>query len=156
MQPEETRHASGLGVETRLDGGASDFACVGDQRRQQCGGAELGMRRTDLPDTLDGRFFVQKRTTAAVDLQVDEARHEQHAMRIDFFGIGGDVRHCHDRLDAAGLDHESTAVMPFDAVEQAGAGDCFPLAHLVSVTFLRLAGASGLRPRERDQASTKP
>ncbi|MNL80647.1 hypothetical protein D3C87_2075550 [compost metagenome] len=77
-------------------------------------------------------------------------------MGIDPFGVGGNVGRRHDRLDATSFDDEGAAVVPFDAVEQAGAGDCLPLAHLVSVTFLRLAGASGLRPRERDQASTKP
>ncbi|MOA46888.1 hypothetical protein D3C78_1694560 [compost metagenome] len=77
-------------------------------------------------------------------------------MRVDDGGIRRHITDSPDGLDAAGLDQEGGAIVPFDAIEQAGADDCLLLGHLVSVTFLRLAGASGLRPRERDQASTKP
>ena len=51
-----------------------DLAGVGDQRRQQPGGAEPGVGGADRPDAVEVGAVVQHHPAAAVHLQVDEAR----------------------------------------------------------------------------------
>lgn len=114
------------------------------------------MRRANLPDAFEGRLFVQKSAAAAIHLQIDEAGNEQQAARVDDLAAEGHASRRRDRLHVPRIDDEGGAVVPVDAVENPRSGDRLLRCHRVSVTFLRFSGASGLSPRERDQASTKP
>ena len=54
---------------------------IGDQRRQERGRAELAVRRNDRRDRFGRRVVVEQHVAAAIDLNVDEARSEPHAVR---------------------------------------------------------------------------
>src|SRR5690606_12278505 len=101
-----------------------------------------------------GRWVVvEQDAPAAIDLHVDEARSQNAAL---------EVADRHSRLglprlygnDPAGLDDEMVTVPKRSAVEKARAADRQPAHHIVSVTFLRLAGRSGSSPLRCAASST--
>jgi hypothetical protein len=156
MQPEEPRHALRFRSLARLDCLRGDLERVGDQRRQQSGGAKPGMRGADCCEPLDRRLLVEQHATAAVHLQVDETRDDHPAVGIDRFEAGRQPVRGLERLHLAVRKNERGIVMPEGPVEDPGAGEGLASRHRVSVTFFRATGASGLKPLARDQASTKP
>jgi hypothetical protein len=76
---------------------------VADQGRQERGCAERRMRGADRGDALDRRHVVEQHAATAVDLRVDEPRHQPTAIEIDDVFTG---RARVDPGDAAVGDHE--------------------------------------------------
>ena len=84
MQPGKAGHLAPRRLDAGGDHRRGDFRRVGDQRRQQRGGAEGRVRPADRLDALDIWMVVEHDAAAAIDLQVDEAGRE-HVAGLDSF-----------------------------------------------------------------------
>jgi len=71
---------------------------VADQRREECGGPEAGMCRTDRGDRVDIDLVVEQNAAAAIDLGVDEARQQPAPLKIDHL-VGGAAPRARERCD---------------------------------------------------------
>ena len=142
---------SSIAARTAAIASAMRFARVGDQRRQQAGGAVLAVCGGDRPDAGDGRLIIEEHAAAAVDLHVDEARREQ-ALDAPHPHAGGQVGVLHDGTDAAVVDDHRLPFAEVRTVEDPRAGEREGHQR-VSVTFVRCGGRSGSRPRARATAS---
>ncbi len=115
---------------------------VGDQRRQQPGGAEFAVSGDDRGDALGGRLVVEQDVAAAVDLHVDEPWREPRAVRQRLRRHPG--RHLAARDeggDAGTVDHHGAIAMHRLAVEDgAGQHRVGTRAHRVRVIFCRWRG----------------
>ncbi len=67
------------------NGGDIDLDGVGDQRRQQRRGAELGVCGADCLDGFERRGIVEQHPATAVHLQVNKARNQHSAVNMNDF-----------------------------------------------------------------------
>ncbi|MNV20764.1 hypothetical protein D3C71_1116850 [compost metagenome] len=98
-------------------------------------------------------LIVEQRTAAAVDLGVDEARHQPATAQIHLL-IGSSNRRIirsHDRNDAVVLDHDGNVVTEVLADKNAAIAQ-YGFHQTVSVTLFRCGGRSGLLPRRSASA----
>jgi hypothetical protein len=79
-----------------LDGGFGYLGRVRDQRRQQRGRAETGMRCADPADAVNIRLFVEQNAAAAIDLQIDETGDQHRPSRIFDRHFSGQLFADHD------------------------------------------------------------
>ena len=93
-------------VAHRLDRLRHLLARIGDEGRQEAGGAEAAMRGADGADALDAARVVEEHAAAAVHLHVDEARREQPLDRAALDAVRRVADRQDDGLDAAVLDHD--------------------------------------------------
>ena len=121
MQPGKAGHLAPRRLDAGGDRGSSDFRRVGDQRRQQRGGAEGRMRPADRLDALDIWMIVEHDAAAAIDLQVDKAGGE-HVAGVDGFRAFRNFPARNDRLDDAAANDQRGVLMPGFAVEDALGG----------------------------------
>ncbi len=155
VQPEQPRHAFGQRLAGGGDGGAGDLGRIGDQRGQERGGAAGRMALADRADGLDAGGVVQHHAAATIDLKIDKTRRDQPARERHPLDPGGQVGLGLDRGDPACVDQQGAALVAVMAVEDVGAEIGLGRGHIVSVTFLRLRGRSGLPPRSAARRSTK-
>ena len=125
-----------------IERGAHLLGRVGDQRRQQRGGAEFAVAGDDRGDALRRRLIVEQDVAAAVDLHVDEAWREPRAVRQRARRHPG--RHFatrDERGDAGAVDHHGAIAMHHLAIEDgAGHHRVGACAHSVRVIFCRWRG----------------
>ena len=89
------------------DSRCRDFRRIGDQRRQQGGGAKGEMRIAYGADGLDARAVVEEHAAAAIDLDIDEARHKLAALQLDLPNVVGQVRQRRDTLDHIAINNQT-------------------------------------------------
>ena len=107
------------------------------------------MRLRDAEEARDGRPVVEENAAAAVDLKVDEARRQERAGRQfdDVRRLAADLRR-DDVDDAVVRDDDRRAIAhPLAVEDRIGENRC--RHYRVSVTFERLGGKSGSKPRRR-------
>ncbi|MNY61327.1 hypothetical protein D3C86_1979980 [compost metagenome] len=114
------------------------------------------MRRTDGANGCERGRVVEQHAAAAINLQVDKTWHQHAPIECDVLGMGRHGIARNDAGDVAELNEQDRIVMPVIAIKDAGAGKGEKVAHTVSVTLRSIGGSSGLRPRWRASASTKP
>src|SRR3546814_7252918 len=91
MDADGARHA---GLDRVVDSGQRRrdlFGRVADQRRQEGGGAETGVRGADRRDGVHVGLVVEQHAAAAVDLRIDEAGEQPAAAQVDRIA-GGEGR----------------------------------------------------------------
>ncbi|MNZ65913.1 hypothetical protein D3C78_841140 [compost metagenome] len=155
MQAEKAGHPSLVGDDAGFGGSGGNVRPVGDECDHQRRGAELRMGRADAGNAFHIRLIVEHHAAAAIDLEVDEARRNEQSFRIDNVGVWGYGHAVGYVANTAVTGHQHLAIVPPGAIENAGADKCLA-AHWVSVTFFNATGASGLKPRARDNCSMKP
>src|SRR5262245_4503998 len=126
------------------------FPCIGDKRRQKCGGSVPSMRSRDGLDGLGGRRIVEENVSSAIDLKVYETRGQP--------GARGEMP-SRNRFGQPGLRQYATDVGSFNdnrgiflhrgAVKNMVGGNGVKgiSIHLVRVTFCKFLGASTFKPR---------
>ena len=119
MQAEKARLARH--VARRRHGAHHHLTFVGNQRRQQAGGAKAAMSRNDGAHACGRRHIVQQHAAAAVHLDVDEARGQQGAGRqfMANRAVGHRAGFGHADNPAGPVQHGGRAAHR-GAVEQAG------------------------------------
>ncbi len=155
MQAEHARHAFGQRGLGRRDRGVDDGRMIADQGRQHAGRAEAPVRLRDGAEAVDRRAVVEQDVAAAIDLRVDEARHEPAATEIDPGPIARKLGQGHPAGDPPGFDQERAAVQFPIGEDQPGADKSGP-RHNVRVTLARCGGRSGSRPRASERALARP
>ena len=83
VEAEKARNALLYGLPTGLHGGEIDLDGIGNQRGQECRGAELPVRSADGADARYRGIVVEKHPAAAIDLQVDKARDHHSATEMN-------------------------------------------------------------------------
>ncbi|CUX23287.1 hypothetical protein AGR7B_Cc270066 [Agrobacterium deltaense RV3] len=156
VQAEKAGHPCLVGGDAGFGGFGCDIRPVGDECDHQRCGTELRMGRADAGDAFHIRLVIEHHAAAAIDLKVDEAWRNEQSFRVDDFGVCWHGYAVNNVGNVAITGHERFAIVPRGAIENAGADKCLAAAHWVSVTFFNATGASGLKPRARDNCSMKP
>ena len=154
MQAEEPRYPHVGRPCAGSDGGGRGLRRIGYQRRQQRRGAELRMRPADGLYGFQSRCSLNMNAAAAIDLQVDEARHQHAGARFGDLCRVGRLVALHHRFHEPVAHHHHGIAQPEFAIEDPRRGKGETVAHSVSVTLRRLGGRSGSRPRRTANAST--
>jgi hypothetical protein len=150
MHTDHAGHPGGDRGIGSIERGSDMIGRIADQRRQESGGSEPGVRRTDRGNAFDADIVVEQHPAAAIDLRIDETGHQPATVKVD---IGAAADRGIDRGDAAighvdrrrgehGAAHHDTAI-----------GDA--QLHRVLVTLLRKGGRSGSKPRATDSCAAK-
>ena len=132
---------------------------VGDEGRQQRRRAETPVSGRDRTDACGRRLVVEEHVAAAVDLHVDEARREPHAVRhrLAWHGRRQLVRR-HQGGDPRAVQDHGVALPDAGAVEDGVGGDRVRRGgrHRVRVTFCRWRGRSTSMPRRSASRTASP
>ena len=152
----DAENAGNAGIERRAHGFdrfRHGLTGIGDEGRQQPGGAIGAVGLRDGPDALDGTHVVVENAAAAIDLHVDEAGSEE-ALNGPPFDSCAEILLLGQGANAAVLDDDGAAVEHVRPVEDPGTGQGNGHQR-VSVTLRRRGGLSGLRPRPKAVAFTR-
>ena len=156
MQADKSGHRLLGGTMASRDGGNIDRDRVGYQGWQQRGGAEFGMGSANCPNAGERGIIVEQHAAAPIDLQIHKAGDNAAARQLNLFGMRRHIAGRYNRRHHAELDQQGSVIVPDLTIKDLGARYGQQITHSVSVTFLRATGRSGLKPRWRDKASTKP
>jgi hypothetical protein len=119
------------------------------------GGAEGAEGLGHPADDGNRGLVIEQGAAAAIHLGIDEARGQHAARKMGDGNAGVKIGRRHDLLDPAIGNDDRQRLLKALAVEEAAALQR-QAGHLVSVTFFRSRGLSGLRPRRRAMRSALP
>ena len=106
------------------------LARIADQRRQTRRGAGASVRAGNRAHGFGGRLIVEKNATAAIDLQIDEARGQERARRkTRLWPVGGKLGPRSETNDAPLPDQDRGIGMPAAAIEHTVRQDRVSVTH---------------------------
>jgi hypothetical protein len=91
MKTKEARNFCCPRIPTAGNGSTGNIWYIGDECGQKLGGAKPGMSHCYRLYGLDRGFISEPNAAAAVDLQIDEARHDELVGKVYASGIGWDI-----------------------------------------------------------------
>jgi hypothetical protein len=154
VDAQNARDAGFQGFANRCDRSRHRLTPIADQRRQKSSRAEPSMRLGHGAQTRERRLVVEENAATTVDLNIDESGRQQASWtKVERFAdeVGRRAEFPNQPIlddDDRSFPHPLAVEHPF------GADRMRRLAHQsVSVTFVRLGGESGSKPRARASRS---